>query len=95
MQINYIMDLMAKMNDQGIGAVAVRKDVHDAYNAKVESAHENMVWTHPGMQTYYRNRLGRVTVNFPFRNVDLFGMTREADLDAFETEPRRGVGGDR
>jgi len=94
MQINYIMDLMAKMNDQGIGAVAVRKDVHDAYNAKVEAAHEDMVWTHPGMKTYYRNRLGRVTVNFPFRNVDLFGMTREADLDAFETEPRRGAGGD-
>ncbi|MDF1722603.1 MAG: NAD(P)/FAD-dependent oxidoreductase [Minwuia sp.] len=89
MQINYIMDLMGKMLDQDLGVVSVRQDVHDAYNAKVETAHENMVWTHPGMQTYYRNSKGRVTVNFPFRNVDLYDMTRSADLDGYETEPRR------
>ncbi|WP_416898664.1 MAG: flavin-containing monooxygenase [Minwuia sp.] len=89
MQINYIMDLLRKMNRKGIGAAEVRKDVHDAYNADVEKAHENMVWTHPGMQTYYRNSKGRVTVNFPYRNVDLFGMTREAKLDEFVTEDRK------
>lgn len=89
MQINYIMDLLRKMNRQGIGAAEIRRDVHDAYNADVEKAHENMVWTHPGMQTYYRNRKGRVTVNFPYRNVDLFGMTREAKLEQFVTEGRK------
>ncbi len=89
MQINYIMDLLRKMNRQGIGAAEIRRDVHDAYNADVEKAHENMVWTHPGMQTYYRNRKGRVTVNFPYRNVDLFGMTREAKLEQFVTEERK------
>ncbi len=92
MQINYIMDLMGKMLDRDLGVVSVREDVHDAYNAKVEAAHENMVWTHPGMQTYYRNSQGRVTVNFPFRNVDLFDMTRQADLDGYDTEPRRAGG---
>jgi 4-hydroxyacetophenone monooxygenase len=89
MQINYIMDLLRKMNRQGIGAAEIRRDVHNAYNADVEKAHENMVWTHPGMQTYYRNRKGRVTVNFPYRNVDLFGMTREAKLEQFVTEERK------
>ena len=47
-----------------------------------------MVWTHPGMSTYYRNDTGRVVVNYPFRNVDLFEMTERADLDEFVTEPR-------
>lgn len=89
MQINYIMDLLRKMNRKGIGAAEIRRDVHDAYNDDVEKAHENMVWTHPGMQTYYRNRKGRVTVNFPYRNVDLFGMTREAKLEQFVTEGRK------
>ncbi|PJK30369.1 flavin-containing monooxygenase [Minwuia thermotolerans] len=89
MQINYIMDLIRKMTKQDIGAAEIRKDVHDAYNAHVEKAHENMVWTHPGMQTYYRNDKGRVTVNFPYRNVDLFEMTREAKLDEYETEKRK------
>ena len=89
MQINYIMDLLRKMAKKDIGAAEIRQDVHDDYNAHVEAAHENMVWTHPGMQTYYRNRLGRVTVNFPYRNVDLFEMTREAKLDEYELEPRK------
>ena len=92
MQINYIKDLLRKMGEQGIGAVDIRQDVHDRYNADVEEAHENMVWTHPGMKTYYRNRKGRVTVNFPYRNVDLFGMTREAKLEEYVTEPRRDDG---
>lgn len=91
MQIHYIMDLLRKMNAKRLGAVAIRQDVHDAYNDSVDAAHENMVWTHPGMQTYYRNSRGRVTVNFPYRNVDLFAMTREADLDTWETEPRRSA----
>ena len=56
----------------GIGALEVRQDVHDAYNERIDAAHERMVWTHPGMSTYYRNDKGRVVVNYPFRNVDLF-----------------------
>ena len=48
-----------------------------------------MVWTHKGMETYYRNRRGRVVVNFPYRNVDLFEMTGSADLSDFHVEPRQ------
>ena len=46
-----------------------------------------MVWTHPGMETYYRNSRGRVVVNYPYRNVDLFHATRHADLAEYTTEP--------
>ena len=89
MQIHYIMDLLTKMVRHDLGAVEVRADVHDTYNAGVDAAHENMVWTHPGMETYYRNQRGRVVVNFPYRNVDLFALTRHADLDEYVVEPRR------
>ena len=89
MQMRYIMNVLAKMLSQGIGAVECRTDVHDAYNERVDRAHENMVWTHKGMETYYRNARGRVVVNFPFRNVDLFHMTSPADLSEFMTEPRQ------
>ena len=75
MQMRYIMDLLRKMITEDIGAVECRKDVHDDYNDDVDRAHENMVWTHPGMSTYYRNARGRIVVNFPFRNVDLFERT--------------------
>ena len=72
MQMRYIMDMLRKMAVQKIGAVECRQDVHDVYNERIDRAHENMVWTHKGMQTYYRNARGRVPVNYPYRNVDLF-----------------------
>jgi 4-hydroxyacetophenone monooxygenase len=89
MQMRYIMDLLKQMLDQGIGAVECRQDVHDAYNERVDQAHANMVWTHPGMETYYRNARGRVVVNSPYRNATFYDMTRAADLDDFIVEPRR------
>ena len=51
------------------------------------AAHERMVWTRPGMSTYYRNEQGRVVVIYPFRNVDLFQATRHFSLDDFLAEP--------
>ncbi|MDH3683790.1 MAG: NAD(P)/FAD-dependent oxidoreductase [Acidimicrobiia bacterium] len=89
MQMRYIMDLITKMVAGDVGSVEIRPEVHHAYNEGVDAAHENMVWTHPGMSTYYRNDRGRIVVNSPYRNVDFFDMTSEADLDEYLTEPRR------
>ena len=90
MQVRYIMDVLNKMVTQKIGAVECRQDVHDAYNERLDKAHENMVWTHPGMETYYRNARGRVVVNSPFRNDAFYAMTRTANLDDdFTVEPSR------
>ena len=89
MQVNYIMNLLRQMARDGIGAVDCRDDVHAAYMRRVDEAHQQMVWTHPGMNTYYRNERGRIVVNSPFRNVDYFEWTREATLDEYTVEPRR------
>lgn len=89
MQMNYVMDLIAQMADGELGSVDIRPEVHAAYNERVDEAHEHMVWTHPGMSTYYRNDRGRIVVNSPYRNVDFFEWTRHADLDDYVTEPRR------
>jgi 4-hydroxyacetophenone monooxygenase len=88
MQMRYIMDLLGQMLNRGLGAVECRQDVHDAYNEGVDAAHANMVWTHPGMETYYRNARGRVVVNGPYRNATFYEMTRTANLDDFIVEPR-------
>jgi 4-hydroxyacetophenone monooxygenase len=71
-QLHYIVAALAS----SAGPVEVRREVFDEYNAKVDRAHERMVWTHPGMATYYRNTRGRVVVNTPFRIVDFWTMSR-------------------
>ena len=87
MQVRYIMDMIQKMLDQNIGSVEIRQEVHDGYNQDVDQAHEQMVWTHPGMTSYYRNDRGRIVVNSPWRNVDFYAMTREANLSDYLIEP--------
>jgi 4-hydroxyacetophenone monooxygenase len=91
MQLHYLLDLFARMVREGIDSVEVRDDVHERYNERVDAAHERMVWTHPGMQTYYRNSAGRVVVNYPWRNVDLFAATRRAELDDYVTTSDRAT----
>jgi 4-hydroxyacetophenone monooxygenase len=88
-QMHYVLSVLGQMFERGIGALVVRTEAHDAYNAKVDAAHDGMVWTHPGMDNYYRNSRGRVVAINPFRVVDFWGMTERADLDDYDTEPAR------
>jgi 4-hydroxyacetophenone monooxygenase len=79
-QVHYLMSLLEQMFARGACAVEVREDVYEDYNRRVDAAHERMVWTHPRMETYYRNSRGRVVVTTPFRVVDYWHMTRSANL---------------
>ncbi len=88
-QMHYVMDVLRQMIEEGIGSVECRRDVYEAYNRRVDEAHEAMVWTHPGMDTYYRNSRGRVVVNNPFRVIDYWHMTRHAALSDYLVEAQR------
>jgi 4-hydroxyacetophenone monooxygenase len=54
---------------------------------KIDAEHEQMVWNHRGMTTYYRNSHGRVVANSPYRMVDYWLMTHDAHLGDFQVEP--------
>jgi 4-hydroxyacetophenone monooxygenase len=88
-QARYVRKVLQEMFRRGLGSVECRHEVSAAYNERVDAAHENMVWTHPGMSTYYRNSRGRVVVNSPWRNVDFWHFARDPDLTEFVVERRR------
>ena len=87
-QIDYCVDLLRQVVERGDAAFEIRREVHDAYNETVDSMHDNMVWTHPGMSTYYRNSKGRVVVVNPWRVLDYYRMTRHADLSEYVVTAR-------
>ena len=84
-QMHYIMSLLKQMFAQGISSVEVRQSVYDDYNRKVDELHSGMVWTFPGVETYYKNSKGRIVVNNPFRVLQYWQMTETADLNDYET----------
>ena len=82
-QSRYITSCLVEMIEHGIAAIDVRPEAHDQYVREVDAEHEQMIWTHPGMTTYYRNKQGRVFSAMPWRFVDYWAMTHEADLDKY------------
>jgi 4-hydroxyacetophenone monooxygenase len=82
-QSRYITASLVEMIERGIAAIDPRQEVHDDYVRKVDAEHEAMIWTHPGMTTYYRNKNGRVFSAMPWRFVDYWAMTHNADLDRY------------
>jgi 4-hydroxyacetophenone monooxygenase len=75
------------MIENDIAAIECREDVFRDYNKRVDEAHERMIWTHRGMDTWYRNAQGRVVTNTPWRLLDYWKMTRRPRLDDFVISP--------
>jgi 4-hydroxyacetophenone monooxygenase len=90
-QARYISALVLEMTNSGIGAVEVRREVHDDYVRRVDAEHAELIWTHPGMTNWYRNRNGRITAIMPWRLVDYWSMTHDPDLSEYRIEPSRSV----
>lgn len=79
-QTRYITSLIVKMLQQEIDAVEVKPAVIRDYVERVDAEHEKLIWTHPGVDSYYKNRHGRVISVMPWRFVDYWRMTHDADL---------------
>ena len=57
--------------------VEVQEEPFEAYNARVDAEHAQLVWTHPGVNNWYRNKAGRVVTNSPWRLSHYRNLTAE------------------
>jgi 4-hydroxyacetophenone monooxygenase len=85
-QVRYVMKCLQLLAERGHRTLECRQEVHDAYNERVDAAHDRMVWTHPGVNNWYKNREGRVTTNSPWRIVDYWSMARQPNPQDFLLE---------
>lgn len=90
-QMHYVMSLLGQMFAKDVATVDVRPDVHDAYNADVDSRHARMIWTYPGVENYCQNSKGRIVVNNPFRIIEVWEMTETANLADYVCTPLVGL----
>jgi 4-hydroxyacetophenone monooxygenase len=74
------MGCLEALIENGFSAMECRQEVHDAFVAKLGETLAGMVWSHPGMTSWYKNSQGRVTTTSPWRLVDYWRWTREPDL---------------
>jgi 4-hydroxyacetophenone monooxygenase len=85
-QARYISGMVVRMAEEGLETCEVTTAAHDDFVRKVDAEHEQLIWSHPGVSSYYKNSSGRIFSAMPFRLVDYWIMTHEPNLDVYHTE---------
>ena len=84
-QTEMVANVIEQMLKKGISEVEVREDVVDAYAERLNDLHDGLVWTHEGVDNYYRNSNGRIVINSPYRNFEFWKATSDVSINEFKT----------
>lgn len=89
--VRYIVGCLKLMAERGLSTLEVRRDVHDAFNVKVDEANAQMAWGSPHVSSWYKNAFGRVSQNWPFPLVDYWNATVAPDPGDFLLDGKVGA----
>jgi 4-hydroxyacetophenone monooxygenase len=78
-QVRHLLACLREMFARGSGSIEVRKDVSDRYNETVDELHAGLIWSHAGVDNWYKNKQGRVFALSPWRLVEYWRMTSELE----------------
>jgi 4-hydroxyacetophenone monooxygenase len=86
-QIRYIMQGLRELVETGQAALEVKPEPFWEYQEKVDAAHRELVWSHPGVTSWYKNGAGRVHAASPWRLVDYRNMTETFKSEEYHFTP--------
>ena len=75
--------------ERGATSMEVRREPFDAYQAEFDAEHEQLVWSHPGVTNWYRNKAGRVVTNNPWRLSRYRNMTAAFDPEEYDIKTEK------
>lgn len=81
--VRYILGCLKLLAQTGAAAMEPKREVHDAFNIKVDRGNSLMAWGAPQVTSWYKNEAGRVTQNWPFALVDYWRATLAPDPQDF------------
>lgn len=88
-QVRYIMQALRELVESEQGALEVKSEPFWDYQRKVDEAHSQLVWAHPGVTSWYKNAAGRVHAASPWRLVDYRNLTETFDPSEYIFTPAR------
>ena len=81
--VRYILGCLKLLIARDERAMDCRREVHDAYNARIDEGNRNMAWGISKAPTWYRNDRGRIAQNWPFTLLEYWSLTRQPDPGDF------------
>jgi 4-hydroxyacetophenone monooxygenase len=78
-QVRYILGCIRLLLEEGYQSMDCHQDVHDETNERLQEALAGMIWSHPGMDSGYKNMAERVTTTSPWHLPDYWKWTQSPD----------------
>jgi len=90
--VRYILGCIEHLMRSGSASLEVRRDVHDRFNEAVDAENRAMAWGWSDVNSWYKNRFGRVAQNWPFTLLEYWQRTLRPDPDDYELSGRPAAG---
>lgn len=81
--VRYIVGCLKLLAETGAKAMEPKREVHDAFNVRVDEANRGWAWGSPNVSSWYKNEFGRVSQNWPFGLIDYWRATLAPNPDDF------------
>lgn len=85
-QIRYTMQAIREVVERQAKSLECKAQPFEQYNEDVDAALKKMVWSHPGVTSWYKNKKGRVIMNSPWRLAVYRNLTAQLNPDDFTVE---------
>ena len=81
--MHYVLGCIRMLLENGHRSLECRKDVHDAYNVVIDEGNLQVAWGAPNVRSWYKNKAGRVTQNWPFKLLEYWKRTKTPNHEHF------------
>ena len=78
-EVNHVLDAVRVMLEAGASSIDCKPEVCAAYNDRIDAENDARVWGQASVSSWYRNKEGRVTQNWPGSLEEFWSLTRQAD----------------
>jgi 4-hydroxyacetophenone monooxygenase len=83
-EVDYLVAAIRGLLEGENRAMDCRQSVHDDYNERIDAANLRRAWGASTVNSWYKNRSGRVSQNWPFNLLEFWKQTRAPDPDDYE-----------
>lgn len=82
--LTYILDALRITLEKDLKGLDLREEVLQQFVADLDAANSLKAWGHPEVQTWYKNKFGRVSQIWPYPIVEYWNITRSIDPQHYQ-----------
>jgi len=84
LEVNYVLESLKMLLESPYRTMECREETLERFCARVDEASARMAFGIPGVRSWYKNAMGRVTQNWPLSTLDFWRLTRRPEPGDYE-----------